>query len=69
MPGPQNEFTETELVHLIGAITMINAWNRFGVSTRMVPGHYTPAPTHRPSRPPIFVHTITPIILKDAHNR
>ena len=37
------EFTETELVHLIGAITMINAWNRFGVSTRMVPGHYTPA--------------------------
>jgi AhpD family alkylhydroperoxidase len=36
------EFTETELVHLIGAITMINAWNRFGVSTRMVPGHYTP---------------------------
>jgi AhpD family alkylhydroperoxidase len=37
------EFTETELVYLIGAITMINAWNRFGVSTRMVPGHYTPA--------------------------
>jgi AhpD family alkylhydroperoxidase len=36
------EFTETELVYLIGAITMINAWNRFGVSTRMVPGHYTP---------------------------
>jgi AhpD family alkylhydroperoxidase len=38
-----NEFTETELVYLIGAITMINAWNRFGVSTRMVPGHYPPA--------------------------
>jgi AhpD family alkylhydroperoxidase len=37
------EFTETELVYLIGAITMINAWNRFGVATRMVPGHYTPA--------------------------
>jgi AhpD family alkylhydroperoxidase len=37
------EFTETELVYLIGAITMINAWNRFGVSTRMVPGHYSPA--------------------------
>ena len=36
------EFTETELIYLIGAITMINAWNRFGVSTRMVPGHYTP---------------------------
>ena len=38
-----NEFSETELVYLIGAITMINAWNRFAVSTRMVPGHYAPA--------------------------
>jgi AhpD family alkylhydroperoxidase len=37
-----NEFDETELAHLIGAITAINAWNRFGVSTRSVPGHYTP---------------------------
>jgi AhpD family alkylhydroperoxidase len=36
------EFDETELAHLIAAITAINAWNRFGVSTRMVPGHYTP---------------------------
>ena len=36
------EFDETELAHLLGAITAINAWNRFGVSTRMVPGHYTP---------------------------
>jgi AhpD family alkylhydroperoxidase len=36
------EFTETELAYLIGAIAMINAWNRFGVSTRMIPGHYTP---------------------------
>lgn len=36
-------FDETELAHLIAAITTINAWNRFGVSTRMVPGHYTPA--------------------------
>ncbi|RLP75611.1 carboxymuconolactone decarboxylase family protein [Mycetocola tolaasinivorans] len=35
-------FTETELVHLIGAIVAINAFNRFGVATRMVPGHYTP---------------------------
>jgi AhpD family alkylhydroperoxidase len=23
-------------------IIQLNAWNRFGVSTRMVPGHYTP---------------------------
>jgi AhpD family alkylhydroperoxidase len=36
------EFDETELAHLIAAITAINAWNRFGVSTRTVPGHYTP---------------------------
>jgi AhpD family alkylhydroperoxidase len=36
------EFNETELAHLIAAITSINAWNRFGVSTRMVPGHHTP---------------------------
>jgi AhpD family alkylhydroperoxidase len=38
-----NEFDDAELAHLIAAITAINAWNRFGVSTRMVPGHYTPA--------------------------
>jgi AhpD family alkylhydroperoxidase len=36
------EFDETELAHLIAAITAINAWNRFGVSTRTIPGHYTP---------------------------
>jgi AhpD family alkylhydroperoxidase len=36
------EFDETELARLIVAITAINAWNRLGVSTRMVPGHYTP---------------------------
>jgi AhpD family alkylhydroperoxidase len=35
------QFDDTELAHLIGAITAINAFNRFGVSTRMVPGHYT----------------------------
>lgn len=33
-------FDEAELTQLIAAITVINAWNRFGVSTRMVPGHY-----------------------------
>jgi AhpD family alkylhydroperoxidase len=37
-----SEFDETELARLIVAITTINAWNRIGVSTRMVPGHYTP---------------------------
>ncbi|MFF3453059.1 carboxymuconolactone decarboxylase family protein [Streptomyces sp. NPDC002730] len=35
-------FDEKELAQLISAITVINAWNRIGVSTRMVPGHYTP---------------------------
>ncbi|MFC8591543.1 carboxymuconolactone decarboxylase family protein [Streptomyces atroolivaceus] len=36
-------FEETELAQLIAAITVINAWNRFGVTTRLAPGHYTPA--------------------------
>lgn len=32
-------FEEAELARLIAAITVINAWNRFGVTTRMTPGH------------------------------
>ncbi|MET7370894.1 carboxymuconolactone decarboxylase family protein [Streptomyces sp. NPDC005566] len=36
------QFDEAELSQLIAAITVINAWNRFGVATRQVPGHYTP---------------------------
>ncbi|MCC5476683.1 carboxymuconolactone decarboxylase family protein [Streptomyces barringtoniae] len=36
-------FEEAELAQLIAAITVINAWNRFGVTTRMTPGHYQPA--------------------------
>ncbi|WP_329614360.1 carboxymuconolactone decarboxylase family protein [Streptomyces brevispora] len=39
-------FDETELAHLIAAIITINAWNRFAVTTRMVPGHYTPGDVH-----------------------
>ncbi|MEV6424025.1 carboxymuconolactone decarboxylase family protein [Streptomyces sp. NPDC051662] len=35
-------FDEAELAQLISAITVINAWNRFGVTTRTAPGHYTP---------------------------
>jgi AhpD family alkylhydroperoxidase len=38
-----NLFDETELARLIVAITAINAWNRFGVATRLVPGHYAPS--------------------------
>jgi AhpD family alkylhydroperoxidase len=36
-------FEEAELARLIAAITVINAWNRFGVTCRMTPGHYQPA--------------------------
>jgi AhpD family alkylhydroperoxidase len=35
-------FDEAELAQLIAAIAVINAWNRFGVSCRLVPGHYQP---------------------------
>jgi AhpD family alkylhydroperoxidase len=35
-------FEEAELAQLIAAITVINAWNRFGVTCRMAPGHYEP---------------------------
>ncbi|MFJ7901183.1 carboxymuconolactone decarboxylase family protein [Streptomyces sp. NPDC096198] len=35
-------FDEAALSQLIAAIAVINAWNRFGVTTRAVPGHYTP---------------------------
>ncbi|WP_037682010.1 carboxymuconolactone decarboxylase family protein [Streptomyces griseus] len=35
-------FDETELAHLVATITVINAWNRFGVTFRLTPGHYEP---------------------------
>jgi AhpD family alkylhydroperoxidase len=35
-------FEEAELAQVIAAITVINAWNRFGVTCRMAPGHYQP---------------------------
>ncbi|MFE9772535.1 carboxymuconolactone decarboxylase family protein [Streptomyces sp. NPDC005931] len=35
-------FEEAELAQLIAAITVINAWNRFGVTCRLTPGHYRP---------------------------
>ncbi|GGR71134.1 alkyl hydroperoxide reductase AhpD [Streptomyces aureoverticillatus] len=44
------QFDEKELAHLVASITLINSWNRFAVTTRMVPGHYTPGSTaHRPA--------------------
>lgn len=39
-------FDEAELSQLIAAITVINAWNRFGVTCRMTPGHYQPGQRH-----------------------
>jgi AhpD family alkylhydroperoxidase len=39
----EKQFDQSELAHLIGAITVINAWNRVSVTSRNVPGHYTPA--------------------------
>ncbi len=35
-------FSEEELANLTLVIATINAWNRFGVSFRDVPGNYTP---------------------------
>ncbi|MFF7858826.1 carboxymuconolactone decarboxylase family protein [Streptomyces sp. NPDC007904] len=35
-------FEEAELAQLLAAITVINAWNRFGVTCRRTPGHYRP---------------------------
>ncbi|MDX3578437.1 MULTISPECIES: carboxymuconolactone decarboxylase family protein [unclassified Streptomyces] len=35
-------FDEPALAQLIAAITVINAWNRFGVTCRLTPGHYRP---------------------------
>ena len=36
-------FTDAELANLTLVIATINAWNRFGISFRDVPGNYTPA--------------------------
>ncbi|GGR38148.1 carboxymuconolactone decarboxylase family protein [Streptomyces roseolus] len=39
-------FDEEELAKVIAAIVVINSWNRIAVTTRMVPGHYTPRAAH-----------------------
>lgn len=39
-------FSETELVQVIAVVVAINAFNRFGISSRMIPGHYTPGASH-----------------------
>jgi len=35
-------FDEHELSQLVVAITVINAWNRLNITTRLEPGHYEP---------------------------
>jgi AhpD family alkylhydroperoxidase len=35
-------FDEHELSQLVIAITVINAWNRLNITTRLEPGHYEP---------------------------
>jgi len=39
-------FTDEELANLTLVIATINAWNRFGISFRDVPGHHKPTPKH-----------------------
>jgi AhpD family alkylhydroperoxidase len=38
----RRQFSEEELANLTLIIATINAWNRFGISFRDVPGRYTP---------------------------
>lgn len=40
------EFEPAELAQVIAVIVAINAFNRFGVSSRMVPGHYVAGGAH-----------------------
>src|SRR6202789_2302037 len=40
----KQHFTPEELANLTLAITTINAWNRFSIAFRAVPGSYTPNP-------------------------
>ena len=43
----RRHFSEEELANLTLVIATINAWNRFGISFRDVPGRYTPSPANR----------------------
>lgn len=38
----RREFGDEQLAGLIWTITVINAWNRIGVTTQLEPGHYQP---------------------------
>jgi AhpD family alkylhydroperoxidase len=45
-------FTDEELANLTLAVATINAWNRFGVGFRLVPGEYQPAHAGKVVRQP-----------------
>jgi AhpD family alkylhydroperoxidase len=45
----RQQFTDDELVKLTLAVVAINAWNRFGIAFRAVPGHYQPMYHHEPA--------------------
>jgi AhpD family alkylhydroperoxidase len=38
----REQFEDEELTQLLWAITVINAWNRVAITTRMLPGEYEP---------------------------
>jgi AhpD family alkylhydroperoxidase len=40
----RRHFTEEELANLTLIVATINAWNRFGIAFRSVPGRYVPRP-------------------------
>jgi AhpD family alkylhydroperoxidase len=42
----RKHFSDTELVNLTLVIATINAWNRFAIGFRSVPGSYQPAERH-----------------------
>jgi len=42
-------FDEHELSQLVVAITVINAWNRLNITTRLEPGHYEPGQFDQPA--------------------
>jgi AhpD family alkylhydroperoxidase len=43
-------FGEQELSQIVFAITVINAWNRLQITTRVEPGHYQPGMFDSPAR-------------------
>jgi AhpD family alkylhydroperoxidase len=47
----RHQFSDKELADLTLAVTTINAWNRFSIAFRVVPGTYQPASAHPAPQP------------------